>query len=127
VPRLVGVQSKRCGPIHEAFTRGLEDFAGVETGTSVAEGIAVQRPPRARAVLDAIRTSGGYTVAVDEDEIIDASHDLARMGLYVEPTSAVTLAAWRLIDKSDREGAVLILTGSGLKATAKYAESFPGS
>jgi threonine synthase len=73
-------------------------------------------------VLEAIRASGGYTVAVDEEEILDAARSLARMGLYVEPTSAVTLAAWRLLEDKDRAGAVLILTGSGLKATAKYAE-----
>jgi threonine synthase len=121
--KLIGVQSKRCRPLHEAFTRGMNDFAEIETEMSVAEGIAVQKPPRARAVLGAIRASGGYTVAVDEEEIIDASRSLARMGLYVEPTSAVTLAAWRLLEKKDREGAVLILTGSGLKSTAKYAES----
>jgi threonine synthase len=74
-------------------------------------------------VLEAIRASGGFTVAVDEGEILDSARDLARMGLYVEPTSAVTLAAWRLLEKKDREGAVIILTGSGLKATSKYAES----
>jgi threonine synthase len=126
VPKLIGVQSEKCRPLHEAFKRGMDDFAEIEAEVGIAEGIAVQRPPRARAVLEAIRASGGYTAAVDEGEILDAARDLARMGLYVEPTSAVTLAAWRLLEKKDREGAVLILTGSGLKATAKFAESlFP--
>jgi threonine synthase len=122
IPKLIGVQSRKCGPLHEAFSRGMDDYADVQTEVSVAEGISVQRPPRARAVLEAIRASGGYTVAVDEEEILDAARSLARMGLYVEPTSAVTLAAWRLLEDKDRAGAVLILTGSGLKATAKYAE-----
>jgi threonine synthase len=122
VPKLIGIQSERCKPLHEAFVRGMDDSAEIEAEVGIAEGIAVQRPPRARAVLEAIRSSGGYTVAVNEGEILGAARSLARMGLYAEPTSAVTLAGWRLLDRKDREGAVLILTGSGLKATAKYAE-----
>jgi threonine synthase len=120
MPRLIGVQSRSCRPLHEAFVRGLEEYAEVQVERSVAEGIAVQRPPRSRAVLAAIRSSGGYTVAVEEQQILDAARRLASIGLYVEPTSAVTLAAWRSLDREDRKGAVLLLTGSGLKA--KYAE-----
>jgi len=122
VPKLIGVQSIRCQPIHRAFEQGYENYAEVDVEVSAAEGIAVQRPPRARAVLEAVRASGGFTVVVGEEEILDASLRLASMGLYVEPTSAVTLAAWRKLERSDREGAVLILTGSGLKSTAKYAD-----
>lgn len=120
-PRLVGVQSVRCQPLHTAFLKGLEDYARVDVEVSAAEGIAVQRPPRARAVLSALRGSGGFTVVVEEEEILDAAERLAAMGLYVEPTSAVTLAAWLRIERKHRNNAVLILTGSGLKATSRYA------
>ncbi|KPJ83701.1 MAG: hypothetical protein AMS17_17120, partial [Spirochaetes bacterium DG_61] len=76
--------------------------------------------PRARAVLSVIRKSGGYTVSVEEEEIVDAGERLSRMGLFVEPTSASVMAAWQKLERRDREGAVLVLTGSGLKAITTY-------
>lgn len=127
MPRLIGVQSEGCRPIHEAFLSGMDDYAEVDVEKSIAEGIAVQKPPRARAVLGALRESGGFTIAVKDDEIIKASRQLASMGFYVEPTSAVTLAAWHRLDGALRKNALLILTGSGLKATATHSrllESF---
>jgi len=122
VPRMIGVQAERCPPIHRAFAEGLDDHADVEVEITVAEGIAVQRPPRAKAVLKAIRESRGYTIGVEEEEIISALKVLFSMGLFVEPTSATVLAAWLKMAPEEREGAVLILTGSGLKETKKLGE-----
>lgn len=127
IPKMVGVQAERCAPIHRAFVEGLDDAADIEASITVAEGIAVQRPPRARAVLGAIRESGGYTVAVKEEEILSAMELLFSMGLYVEPTSAAALAGWLKMPSQDRDGALLILTGSGLKESAKLAEILEGS
>jgi threonine synthase len=119
-PRLIGVQAARCAPIHYAFVNDMEDSTDIEEEKTIAEGIAVQRPPRARAVLAALRNSGGYTVTVEEGEITEAAKRLGRMGLFVEPTSASVLAAWLKIERRDREGALLVLTGSGLKAATTY-------
>ncbi|MBN2323319.1 MAG: pyridoxal-phosphate dependent enzyme [Spirochaetes bacterium] len=124
LPKLIGVQASACTPIHTAFTTHLDGYADVSVGTTVAEGIAVQRPPRAAAVLGAIRASGGYTIAVEDGEILDAARTLSESGIYVEPTSASVIAAWRKADKNDKEGAVLVLTGSGLKATDRYSGYF---
>ncbi len=121
IPKLIGVQASRCAPIHIAFLSGLNDYADIEAGKTVAEGIAVQKPPRARAVLSALRKSKGYTVAVEEDEIVAAAGRLGAMGLFVEPTSASTLAAWLKVEENDREDAVIVLTGSGLKAISTYS------
>jgi threonine synthase len=68
-----------------------------------------------------VRDSGGEIVAVSEDEIVRALAALARKGLYVEPTSAAAAAglsqliARGVIKKG--ENTVLVLTGSGLKAS----------
>jgi len=121
IPKLIGVQASRCAPIHTAFLGGLNDYADIEAGKTVAEGIAVQKPPRAGAVLSALRKSRGYTVTVEEEEIVAAAGRLSAMGLFVEPTSASTLAAWLKVEENDREGAVIILTGSGLKAISTYS------
>jgi len=120
IPKIIGVQAAACTPIHTAFIEKKDDYADISVGVTVAEGIAVQRPPRARAVLSAVRKSGGYTVVVKDEEIIDAARRLSGSGIYVEPTSASTLAAWLKLDREDQKSAVLILTGSGLKATDRY-------
>ncbi len=122
MPRLIGVQADHCAPLHLAWTRGLADYADITPQPTIAEGIAVQRPPRAAAVLEAIRRSGGCTIGVSEEEIMDATKTLLRLGLFAEPTSAATLAGWRKLSAAERAGAVLILTGSGLKQTARLSE-----
>jgi len=126
IPRIVGIQAEKCPPIHRAYQEGLEDFVEMEVDVTVAEGIAVQRPPRAMAVLEAIRKSGGYTVSVTDEEILSALKVLFSMGLYVEPTSAAVLAGWMKMKPEDRSGAVLILTGSGLKETEKLRKLYSG-
>jgi threonine synthase len=126
LPRLIGVQADHCAPLHVAWSRGLADYATIEPQPTVAEGIAVQRPPRAAAVLAAIRESGGCTVGVSEAEILEATRALFALGLFAEPTSAATLAGWRKLPAAERDGAVLILTGSGLKQTKRLGELFDG-
>ena len=63
---------------------------------------------------------------LSEDEIGAATLDLARIGIYVEPTSAQAAAAFRkLLDAgaiTPEQTTVLVLTGSGLKATPRIAE-----
>jgi len=122
IPRIVGVQAQNCQPIHSAFTEGLENYPEVKVKTTIAEGISVQRPPRARAVLKAIRDSNGYTVSVSENEIIKSLRILLSMGIYVEPTSASALAGWHKLSSLEREGAIVILTGNGLKESNKLQE-----
>ena len=52
---------------------------------------------------------------VDEDHILEGYKKLARIGVYVEPTSAIVYAALEQIVETVPEPVVLILTGSGLK------------
>lgn len=122
LPRLYGAQSTGCPPLHEAFQRGLDSYADVTVTSTLAEGIVVQKPPRSRAVLAAIRGSGGKTLCVDDAEILDAMRLLFHMGIYVEPTSAAALAGLRRLSKDEASGAAVLLTGSGLKETAKLRE-----
>ena len=126
LPRLFAVQPTNCAPIHASFMAGADDFMPVETRPTIAEGTSIAKPVRTREVLAAIRRSGGATVAVTEDEIIAAMTDLARVGAYAEPTSASAAAA---LSNLLRDGAisvegttVVVLTGSGLKATERIGE-----
>jgi len=125
-PRLFGVQAARCAPYAAAFRAGVEHLVAAEIAPTVAEGIATARPTRVAEVLRAVRDSGGSIVAVEEAEIVQALRELARRGLYVEPTSAVAAAGLSRLLASGvirpQEYTVLVLTGSGLKASATIGE-----
>jgi len=131
LPRLFAVQPESCAPIHAAFTAGAQDFVAVETRPTIAEGTSIAKPVRTRDVLAAIRRSGGATVAVTDDEIVAAMWALARGGIYAEPTSASAAAAlsklWRDGVIAPDETTVVVLTGTGLKATQRIAELLQGS
>ena len=127
IPRLIGIQAEKCSPIHRAFQAGMDDFAEMEVDLTVAEGIAVQKPPRTRAVLQAIRRSQGRTLSVTEEEILGSSRRLFSMGFFVEPTSAAAFAGWLKLSPAERNKALVILTGSGLKESRKLGELFPPS
>ena len=124
IPQLIGVQAENCPPIHRAFQEGLPDYREMEVEATVAEGIAVQKPPRGKAVLQALRESGGYTIGVYEEEILLAEKILFSLGLFVEPTSASALAGWRKLPPEEKEGALIMLTGNGLKETKKLSDLF---
>jgi len=58
---------------------------------------------------------GGEFIGIQEDAILPANRELAKKGIYVEPTSALV---WCKLDKivgSVLEPVVLIMSGSGLK------------
>jgi threonine synthase len=121
LPRLFAAQPAACAPVHAAFVAGADDVAPVERRPTLAEGASIARPVRGRELLAALRGSHGGTAAVDEEEIATALRELARQGIYVEPTSAVAAAGIRQLlarrEIQPDEVTVVMLTGSGLKAT----------
>lgn len=125
-PRLFGVQAAHCAPYEVAFRAGLETLGHVEVRPTVAEGIATPKPTRVAEVLRAVRDTGGTVVAVEEAEIVQALRELARRGFYVEPTAAAAGAGLTRLLASGvvrpQEDTVLVLTGSGLKASAIIGE-----
>ncbi|HLI13761.1 MAG TPA: threonine synthase [Alphaproteobacteria bacterium] len=127
LPRLFGVQPENCAPIHASFLAGGEALVPVAAKPTIAEGTAITHPVRLAAVLAAIRRSGGATVAVSEAEIIAALRALAsEAALYAEPTSAIAAAALTKLRAAGTirpdETTVVLLTGSGLKATQRIGE-----
>jgi threonine synthase len=127
LPRLFAVQPAACAPFAAAVDAGGETTPEIAPQPTIAEGTAIARPVRPREVLAAIRRSGGGTVAVSEDAIRAATLDLGReTGLYAEPTSAQAAAALAMLVEAGRihreETTVVVLTGSGLKATQRIGE-----
>jgi threonine synthase len=125
-PRLFAAQPENCAPLHASFVAGSDDLTPVEVRPTIAEGASIAQPVRTREVLAAVRRSGGATVAVSEVEIERALFELSRIGLYVEPTSAIAGAAFtKLLERGviqPTETTVLVLTGAGLKTTRRIGE-----
>jgi len=128
LPRLFVSQPANCAPLHASFQAGSDDFVETDFKPTVAEGTAIKRPIRLKQMLDVLRESSGGTVAVTEEEIVQSGKELAATGLYVEPTSAhgatgfSQLIAEEKIDPDD--DTVVVLTGTGLKATSFYSDQF---
>ena len=126
LPRLFAAQPENCAPLDASFMAGSDDLIPVEVRPTIAEGASIAKPLRTREVLGALRRSGGATVAVAEAEIEAALFDLSRIGLYAEPTSALAAAGLtKLIERGvvqPGETTVVVLTGSGLKATRRVGE-----
>jgi threonine synthase len=115
LPRLIALQSERCDPLAKAWTRDERAPVVVECDATVAEGIAIPRPPRGAQILAAVLESGGCVVSVPEAAIEPAQRDLARRGLLVEPTAALVWA-----------GALLARRHSGVVSGAGFSVSGAG-
>ncbi len=118
IPKMVAVQPELMAPLCRAYERGLDTVPAIEqSGRSIAEGLAIAEPVRGRRLLQAVRQSGGTCVMVSEEEIKSAQLDLARHGIYIEPTSATAIAALKHLSGLAMKDDVIVvpLTGSGLK------------
>jgi threonine synthase len=118
LPVLVGVQARACAPLWALYSYGPAGLGWAAEAPTLAEGIRVLQPLRGDAVLSTIATHQGTIVAVDEEEIIPGREQLARRGLFVEPTSAVVWGALAQLVGKLPEPIAVVLTGSGLKAPA---------
>lgn len=120
MPRLIGVQSAACAPIVAAFEQGSNDPAPVSESDTIAAGIRIAAPARGREMLRALRESNGFPMAVEDEAVIAARRALAERGLFVEYTSAVTVAALATVrSRLPANATILIpLSGSGLKEGA---------
>jgi len=113
MPMMVGVQASACAPLYDLWKTGTMD--DVQEYPTIAEGVRNRWPVRAEAVVEIMRRSGGRFVSVDEAFILSGRDALARLGFYVEPTSALV---WRVLEESISDlpdPVVVVLTGSGLK------------
>ena len=122
LPRIFAAQPANCAPIARAF---LGEPA-VAAQPTIAEGTAIAQPLRTAEVSQVLKDSGGSAVMLSEEEIGAATLDLARTGIYVEPTCAQAAAAFvKLLAagtiRAD-ETTVIVLTGTGLKSTPRIAE-----
>ena len=118
VPRMLAAQAMGAAPLARAVAAGAERVAQLDTVKTVASGIRVAFT--GDHALRALRESGGAVVSVSDQEILAMQRRLAtRVGVWVEPTAAVSVAAIphfleQGVLRAD-ERVVCILTGAGYK------------
>jgi threonine synthase len=118
LPRLVAVQASKAAPLLAAFQSDAVRVPTLADAASQISGINV--PFSGEHVLKAVRESEGRVVGVSDDSVFDMQRRLAREeGLWVEPVSAVPLAA--LVELLAQghiqpdERVVCIFSGAGFK------------
>lgn len=110
-PRMIGVQPEACDPVVASWQG--EVFTD-SNGASLAEGTMVEKPARAVEILQMLDHTRDRLVSVSEAEIAKAHRMMIQAGFYVEPTSAMVLAASERCTEVPGKS-ILILSGSELK------------
>jgi threonine synthase len=119
-PRMVVAQATGCAPIVRAFEEGAEFARPWENAQTNSSGIRVPVAIADYLMLRAVRGSNGTALAVTDEEMMDATKEIASLeGLFPAPEGAATLAVLRhLLAQgwvSPEERVVLFNTGMGQK------------
>ena len=128
-PKMIAVQAEGCQPIVRAFEQNAEFSEFWEGASTLASGLRVPKPLGDFLVLQAVRQSGGTTLAVSDAETMDACEELAsREGLFVAPEGGACIAALKKLRRSEflgRKDRVLIYnTGSGYKYLEAWSQRY---
>lgn len=120
LPKMVAVQATGCAPIVKAWEDGVEHAPRWENAHTVAAGIRVPAAVGDFLILRAVRESGGWAVAIDDDTTMAARDRVARTdGLLLCPEGAATYAAWeRALETGQigpRDPVILYNCATGLK------------
>jgi len=84
---------------------------------SLAEGTLIANPVRGKEIIRQLIPSWDELLSIPEVEIEPARIALARIGIYVEPTSAMVYAALKMRTSSSSGINVIVFSGNGLKYT----------
>src|SRR5438270_290774 len=119
-PRMVVVQAAGCAPMVKAWEDGVEHAPRWQDAHTFAAGIRVPQAVGDFLILRAVRDSGGFATAVDDDAIMRAWREVAaEEGLLLCPEGAATYAAYKQAIAQGRvrpgERAVLFNCATGLK------------
>ena len=119
-PRMVVVQASGCAPMVKAWEAGEEHAPRWQDAHTFAAGIRVPQAVGDFLILRAVRDSGGFATAVDDDAIMRAWREVAaEEGLLLCPEGAATYAAYKQAIAEGRVGpgerVVLFNCATGLK------------
>ena len=120
MPKMVAVQAEGCAPIVKAWEDGEEHAPLWEDATTVAAGIRVPIAVGDFLIIRAVRESGGFAMALPDDEIMSVRNEIAKEeGFLLCPEGAATAAGYKRALKeglvTEDETAVLYNCATGLK------------
>lgn len=118
LPKLICAQAETSDAIHNYIQTGT--YSNAKNPATVADSISVSVPSNAHMARRAVEATGGFSLLVSDEEILNGQKLLAsRTGIFAEPAAAAAVAALqkiseqRLLDKDAQ--IVLLITGNGLK------------
>lgn len=117
IPKFIAVQAFNCDPLAVAFSKGFY-AAKIYTKKTIAEGIAIAKPARAKQIIDVVKKTKGHFITVKESEIVQSLKWMAKKGYHVEPTTAATFAGLKkYVNEGIGEDELIVstITGHGLK------------
>jgi len=124
VPKMICAEASGCSPIYDAYISNAEVVSRVANPHTIAHAIENPYPPSGNEVLRRIRENGGTIVTVTDEEILQAQKQLAQIGIFGQPASAVPLAAVKKLGGKtffdENDTVVCIVSGGGLKDTAVF-------
>jgi threonine synthase len=120
MPRLVSVQSTGCAPVVKAWEERRRESTFWEHSRTIAFGLNVPKALGDFLILDAIYSTNGCALAVEDNEILQSQQMLAtHEGIFSCPEGAATLSAAIRLARDGwikpNERVVLLNTGTGLK------------
>lgn len=121
---VIVAQPSGCAPIARAVASEIAEPRIEEWSTSIS-GLMLPAPPDGELALDAVATSGGWGTPVEDEDSWAAQDLLARTeGVFVEPASALALAAVQQDVEAGHLGRddepCVVLTGHGLKDLGRF-------
>jgi threonine synthase len=130
LPRLVAVQATGCAPIVRAWEEHAEISEPWPDARTIAFGITVPKALGDFLILSAVRATDGCAVAVTDESILNAQHQLARTeGAFICPEGAACFAAVQRLRRSGwlapDDEVVIFNTGAGLKYPATVDVQVP--
>jgi threonine synthase len=130
-PRMIAAQAAGCAPIVRAFDRRAPASEAWEHAATVAAGLRVPKPLGDFLILAGVYASGGQAVAIDDEELMAACRDMARLeGILAAPEGGAGLAAIQQLVARGQiargESVVLFNTGSGYKYLEAWQAALAG-
>jgi len=116
MPAIVAAQAEHSDALTRAFEKG--DFESPVKADTIADSISVDVPANGYYALRELKEAGGNCIRVSDSEILEAQKKLSSStGLFVEPSSAASLAGLLKMKQNIPEKAtsVIMATGNGMK------------
>jgi len=125
--RMTGAQAEGCSPVVAAARAKTYDIKPVRPST-IAKSLAIGNPADGYYAVKIAEQTGGALEAVDDPEIVEGIHLLARTeGIFAETAGGVTVGVLKKLVNAGKidadEVVVAYITGNGLKTVDAVAET----